>query len=67
MIRLVYAENSDKSKIIVQSAIYKLLGGNHSKVLKDGSVEDRPFLERLKSMSNDDPNCIVSWEELFNE
>jgi len=65
--RMVYAENQDQSKIIVQSAIYKMLGGNQPLMRGDGTVDNRPFKEKLAEMISEDKDSITTWEALFDE
>lgn len=65
--RMVYAESQDGGKTIVQSAIYKMLGGNQPLMRGDGTVDNRPFKEKLAEMISEDKDSITTWEELFNE
>lgn len=65
--RMVYAENQDGGKIIVQSAVFKMLGGNQPLIRGDGTVDNRPFKEKLAEMISEDKDSITTWEELFNE
>ena len=65
--RIVYAESQDASKVIVQSAIYKMLGGNQPLMRGDGTVDNRSFKDKLTEMISEDKDSITTWEELFNE
>jgi hypothetical protein len=65
--RMVYAESQDSGKTIVQSAIYKMLGGNQPLMRGDGTIDNRPFKDKLAEMISEDKDSITTWEELFNE
>lgn len=65
--RMVYAESQDQSKIIVQSAVYKMLGGNQPLMRGDGTIDNRPFKEKLVEMVSEDKDSITTWEALFDE
>lgn len=66
MKRFVFSQNKNCNKMIVQSAIYKLLNGNRPKIKEDESIDDRPFLEKFKDLAQTDPNSVVEWETLFD-
>lgn len=65
--RLVYCSNNTNKSFVIQAAIYKLIGGNSPKILEDGTVDNRTFLERINQIQAEDPDCFLSWESLFNE
>lgn len=66
MRRFVYCKKDNKS-FIIQSAVYKLIGGNSPKILSDGTVDSRTFLDRIESLEATDPDCICNWGDIFNE
>jgi hypothetical protein len=65
--RFVYCNKKDNKTFIIQAAIYKLLGGNSPKILEDGSMDQRSFLERINELKAEDPDCLISWESMFND
>lgn len=67
MKRFLYSENKDGTKMIVQSALYKLLNGNRPTMKDDGETDTRSFKEKLKDMQQTDPDSVIDWESLFNE
>lgn len=64
--RMVYAQDTNAKKTIVQSAVYKALGGNQPLLRGDGTVDTRPFVEKLQEMISEDPDSITTWETLFD-
>jgi len=64
--RLVYCEKKNDKSFIIQAALYKLLGGNSPKINADGTVDDKSFIERISELKSEDPNCLVSWEDMFS-
>lgn len=67
MKRFVFAQNKNGNKMIIQSAIYKLLNGNKPKTNKDESIDDRPFLEKFNDLEQTDPDSVIEWGKLFDE
>jgi hypothetical protein len=65
--RLVYAPKNNSQSFVIQSAIYKLLNGNKPRMMPDGSIDERTFLEKVSELKSEDPHCITTWEELFSE
>jgi hypothetical protein len=66
MRRIVYAQDASGKKTIVQSAIYKALGGNQPLLRSDGTVDTRSFVEKLQDMNSEDSDSITTWETLFD-
>lgn len=67
MKRFLYSENKDGTKIIVQSALYKLLNGNKPTPKQDGEMDTRSFKEKLQDMQQTDSDSVIEWERLFDE
>jgi hypothetical protein len=67
MKRLVYCSKKDNRTFLIQAALYKLIGGNSPKMMEDGEVDNRTFLERIESLRAEDPDCISDWKDIFNE
>lgn len=67
MKRFIFAQNKSQRKIVIQSAIYKLLNGNKPKVKADETVDNRTFIEKFKDLEQTDPDSVVAWEDLFDE
>ena len=67
MKRFLYSENKDGTKIVVQSALYKLLNGNRPLMNQEGEPDTRPFKEKLQDMQQTDTDSVVEWEILFDE
>lgn len=53
-------------KILVQSMLFKYLGGNKSRIDKDGAIDSRTFAERVYQMPKTE-QCIYDWDKLFYE
>jgi hypothetical protein len=52
---------------LIQAALYKLIGGNAPKMLEDGEIDNRTFLERIADLQSEDKDCICEWGDVFNE
>lgn len=65
--RLVYCEKKNDKSFIIQAALYKLIGGNTAKINGDGSIDNKSFLERVSELKSEDPDCLISWETMFDE
>lgn len=63
--RLVYC-SKDNPSFVIQAAIYKLLNGNQNKICPDGTIDTKTFLERVSELKSEDPDCIITWSDLFN-
>lgn len=59
--------NEDETKMIVQSQIFKFLGGNKPKLQDDHTVDRRNFFDRVSDYVNSDADISITWEEMFNE
>lgn len=61
--------DDNKEKLVVQSKIFKFLGGNMPMIRDDLSVDKRDFYERLEEAKANTTNqdLIVSWKEMFDE
>jgi hypothetical protein len=55
----------DGNFILFQSMLFKYLNGNKARMLSDGSVDNRNFLEKAGDL-NSENNCIFAWGEIFN-
>jgi len=69
MERLSIVEPYDEfNGMIFQTALFKFLNGNRVKAWAMNDLDQRPFLEKAKSLkaSTDVEGCIISWEK-FNE
>ena len=62
--RLVFAQDESGERKIVQSSIYKMLLNN---VKSDGSIDSRPFEEKILDLEFDDKDCFCDWKEIFDE
>ncbi len=51
--------------MIFQTALFKFLNGNMSKVWGIEDVDSRPFLEKVKDM--EDAESVMSWEEFYGK
>lgn len=65
--RFVYCDSKKDKSFIIQASLYKLIGGNSPKVNGDGSIDKKSFLDRVSELKAEDPDCLVSWENIFNE
>ena len=52
--------------LIFQASLFKFLNGNKQKIQDDGSIDDRPFLEKVSTMDKTDLETIMTWDQ-FNE
>lgn len=69
MRRLVFIEPYDDNLngLFFQTALFKFLNGNHTKVFSDEVVDNRVFIDKVKeACGNSDKDTFTSWEE-FNE
>lgn len=53
----------DDNFILFQSTLFKYLEGNKPRMLEDGTMEDKLFLEKLKSFE-DHEKCVHNWKDL---
>jgi hypothetical protein len=67
MKRFLYSENKDGTKMVVQSALYKLLNGNRPLMNQEGEPDTRSFKEKLQDMQQTDMDSVIEWEILFDE
>lgn len=65
--RLVFCNKKDNKTFLIQAALYKLIGGNAPKMLEDGEIDNRTFLERIADLQSEDKDCICEWGDVFNE
>lgn len=56
----------NKDFMLFQSMLFKYLDGNKPRMLEDGTIDKRSFLEKIKDFT-DISACVYSWEEFFNE
>ncbi len=67
MKKLVIVTPYDKMNgLIFQASLFKFLNGNKQKIQDDGSLDDRPFLEKVSTMDKTDLETIMTWDQ-FNE
>lgn len=64
--RLVFAQDENGLRKIVQSSVYKMTLNN---VKSDGSIDNRPFEEKILDFATSavDSDCLCKWEEVFDE
>lgn len=52
--------------LLFQTALFKFLNGNSSKIFQDEIVDTRSFLEKVEHVAkNSDPETLITWEQ-FN-
>lgn len=69
MRKLVVVEPYDQNMngLLFQTALFKFLNGNHTKVFSDEIVDNRNFIDKVKEVcGNSHKDTFTSWEE-FNE
>ena len=52
--------------LIFQAALFKFLKGNKDRPMDDGTIDDRPFLEKVADVGKVDPETLMTWDQ-FNE
>lgn len=67
MKRFIFCQSKTNTKMVIQSAIYKLLNGNKPKVISEDTVDNRPFIEKFNDLEQTDPDSVIEWEKLFDE
>jgi len=52
--------------LIFQAALFKFLKGNKDRPMDDGTIDGRPFLEKVVDVGKVDPETLMTWNQ-FNE
>ena len=56
----------DINGMIIQTALFKFLNGNKTKVFDDGSIDSRLFLDKIADMSTTDDNrSLLEWNDFY--
>lgn len=56
----------DINGLVFQASLFKFLKGNGIKKIDEEVYDDRPFIDKVLSMSQDDSNLLTTWSK-FNE
>ena len=56
----------DINGMIIQTALFKFLNGNKTKVFDDESIDNRLFLDKITDMSaTDDNKSVLEWDDFY--
>ena len=56
----------DINGMIIQTALFKFLNGNRTKMFDDGSTDNRLFLDKIKDMSaKDGSRSLIEWNDFY--
>ena len=52
--------------MIIQTALFKFLNGNRTKMFDDGSTDNRLFLDKIEDMSaKDGSRSLIEWNDFY--
>ena len=56
----------DINGMIIQTALFKFLNGNRTKMFDDGSTDNRLFLDKIEDMSaKDGSRSLIEWNDFY--